>query len=307
MMLRLCIGVLCYLKWGTGTLAVLAVAIFLLVTVRPNEWAVVSYGYEIQRLTGIDLPPVLVKLVMSLAASIPMIALTVVAHGFQRIESWLKQRETEQEMRGFAAGHSEGRDVPFVLYLRPFETTATIVSNRFEPSFFPLTPAQVLRDPEFELESAVHHSIPEPWKFVALGRPGEHVGAARVQSDEHSWKQQLLMLANAARLIVCVPASNPGVRWEVKSLRESLNLSKTVFVMPPLSERYNVERAWREAFTILREDGLTLPPYSPAGCAFRLESTGEVSKTWQINFRESKPFRAALEDLYFTMLPAERA
>jgi len=46
--------------------------------------------------------------------------------------------------------------------------------------------------------------------LIALGRPGEQVGAGRILTTEERWQEDFRKLAEAARLILLMPSAHPG-------------------------------------------------------------------------------------------------
>jgi hypothetical protein len=70
--------------------------------------------------------------------------------------------------------------------------------------------------------------------LVALGRPGEQVGAGRVVSTGESWRRDVQQLADGARALLVLPATSVGTTWEIDYIlgRPDL-LRKSCFLIPP--------------------------------------------------------------------------
>jgi hypothetical protein len=137
---------------------------------------------------------------------------------------------------------------PCYLYLRPFASTGGVrvlrrVAKRKKgfqsyrgpdgqpnPSIgFPYLLQVVWNDFETLLEAALRPNGP----LVALGRPGEQLGAARIVSDEEGWKELVHDLVRNAVLIFMLPSRDTGTDWELSLITaEPALLRKTVFVIP---------------------------------------------------------------------------
>jgi hypothetical protein len=136
---------------------------------------------------------------------------------------------------------------PYYLYLRPFASTggvrvlrrvakrkrslATYGSDpRFNPGAGFIYKLEVVwNDLETLLEAAVRPKGP----LVALGRPGEQLGAARIASDEEDWKGLVEDLVHHAVLVFVLPSQDAGTAWELSLITANpALLRKTVFVIP---------------------------------------------------------------------------
>jgi len=169
------------------------------------------------------------------------------------------------------------RSALFFLYLRPFDTT-----NRFQ-----LTDAYTNlfswetweRDGFDDIERVVSRTLEATHPLIALGRPGEHRGAARLPTSDLEWKVAVLDLIDRAKLIIIVPGPNPGTVWELEQLTRGNHLPKCLFIMPPsdllfyrcadgvLSKEWDILRSQCNGF------GLDLPEYRSGGALFRYTST----------------------------------
>jgi len=84
------------------------------------------------------------------------------------------------------------------------------------------------------------------------------------------WHQAVARLMDRSRLVVVTPLARDALRWEVCALRSRGLLDRTIFRMPPATDAAGAASRWEAARRRLLADGLHLPPYSPAGCWFRL-------------------------------------
>jgi hypothetical protein len=74
-------------------------------------------------------------------------------------------------------------------------------------------------------------------------------------------------------------------------------LRKTLFVMPPASERFDVAAMWAAGCTLLADYGLRLPPYDPAGMFVRLNPHGAVAESWPFEIIWSNTIVERIEHL----------
>jgi hypothetical protein len=158
-------------------------------------------------------------------------------------------------------------------------------------------------DLETMLERAVHQS----GILVALGQPGEMIGAGRVAVAEEEWKDRFAALARYAACIFVIPSHRTGTAWEIQWLHQNDLLAKCVFVMPPKVKprekivwrkrkliRYTVDMKslWSQAAGILAKSDLVLPPYSDTGLVFTISEHGAIGMTAKIG--DGAQLRASL-------------
>jgi ankyrin repeat protein len=151
-------------------------------------------------------------------------------------------------------------DENFGLYLRAFSTTDRLPVNGID------------------LETSIAYSISHLLTFVALGQPGEHIGAGRIETEDFRWRNMAEDLIRNASIVLMIPSGRPGTIWEIRFLKENNFLEKTIFMMPPempfIGRRYSFE--WQEAVSRLKELGIILPPHYSKGLLFRLNSEGRI-------------------------------
>jgi hypothetical protein len=86
----------------------------------------------------------------------------------------------------------------------------------------------------WDLETVVAMSVDSYAPLIALGRPGEQVGAGRVLTTEESWKATFEKLAGGVSTIFLIPSSHPGTLWELRRVVvDPEMLRKTAFIIPP--------------------------------------------------------------------------
>lgn len=128
----------------------------------------------------------------------------------------------------------------YVLYLRPFSSTGRIqilLKRRQHKGRPPGLRAPVRYSYTCEwgdLETTIAEAIEPVAQLVALGRPGEQIGAGRVLTADSEWKKEFTRLARGADQILVVPSNHPGTKWELDRLLSKPDLlRKTLIVLPP--------------------------------------------------------------------------
>jgi len=148
----------------------------------------------------------------------------------------------------------------FGLYLRAFMTTDKLPIKGFD------------------FETMLAYSIAPTLPLVALGKPGEHLGAGRIRTTDEYWRDEILRLMEAARLILIIPSYRPGTLWEISTLREKGFFPKTIFIMPPElnfhGDKYSKD--WQQTVDAAQEKGVEFPFHVPSGLFFRLSPDGEL-------------------------------
>jgi hypothetical protein len=194
---------------------------------------------------------------------------------------WQADRDSEasQLLSALRGGKASSKD--FFLYLRAFETTGHLKVPLFMFDFQNLGLLQLHRG---ELEHLIGQALKKEGLLVALGHPGESLGAGRVSTSDELWKDDITLLATAAKGILLVPSSHAGTVWEIDHLQKQGLLSKTVFLMPPESRRFNWKAHWSESRHAMGELGSWLPEYNELGLLFTLGANGAL--------RNAEPFSA---------------
>lgn len=142
-----------------------------------------------------------------------------------------------------------------------------------------------------EYEMLIESALRQAGSFVALGRPGEALGAGRISTDEAGWQAHVIRLVEAATLCVLVPAANGGTVWEVRHIVDGGYLSKCCVLMPPAIGSRSFADEWTCARKALA-DVLSLPAYDARGCVIRFAATGEAA-TAAIALAAARPSTAA--------------
>ena len=155
-------------------------------------------------------------------------------------------------------------DLPeeFGLYLRPFGLTGKLEVGGVD------------------LETAFAYALAPFLPLIALGRPGEAIGAGRIQTRDEMWQADILRLLDAASFILLIPSHRQGTLWEIDRLKERCLFGKTILVMPPelRIEDCRYSEIWSRAVKALDENGVYLPEHFSQGLLFQLDDRGRLLK-----------------------------
>jgi hypothetical protein len=163
--------------------------------------------------------------------------------------------------------------IDYCLYCRPFAATRNLFLKNPARANAPIDPSYHAQPEMLDLETELEQSVREFGPLVALGRPGEHVGAGRIAIEDPDWQVAFIWLAQHARLIFVIPSFTEGTRWEIRWLKEHDRLSSCVFIIPG---------AGRFGTLAVKRDELDIEvPITPAGAGylFKVSGDGKVSES----------------------------
>ena len=158
----------------------------------------------------------------------------------------------------------------YAVYARPFDSTNMLTTQNIDLN----EPGSITKVYNVDLETKIRRALETFLPVVALGRPGEMIGAGRVQVDDSEWQEVFALLVEKAALVLALPSSNPGTRWEMKLL---LNVARErcILIMPMSpTPSQNFNDKWLNTRFSLEELGVELPIYIDRGALFRLDSNG---------------------------------
>ena len=164
----------------------------------------------------------------------------------------------------------------FYLYLRAFETTGRLRV----PLYLRLRKISVglIQLVTNDTESYVSDAVRKIAPLIALGRPGEAVGAGRIVTEDANWMADALILMKRAKAIFLVPSSRPGTVWEIETLKREGLLSKVIFIMPPRTKgELDTKERWEAARQALASHGIEAPEHQERGLLFEVGADGKVS------------------------------
>jgi hypothetical protein len=182
----------------------------------------------------------------------------------------------------------------FYLYLRAFESTGTLrvplylrLRKLSLGLFQPLT-----SDTESYVSNALRGIAP----LIAMGLPGEAVGAGRVHAEESGWTGDVLLLMRRAQAILLVPSSRPGTMWEMQTLKDHGLLAKVIFIMPPAARgESDTQARWAAARQALGSLGIESPEHQTRGLMFEVGPDLKVSNVEPLLLNSVRQVRKSME------------
>jgi hypothetical protein len=118
-----------------------------------------------------------------------------------------------------------------VLFLRPFHDDQ-VALKRSSSAYAWLAIDQKTR----QLDHILVEEFSWAGPVIAIGRRGQKelpFGAARTFLSDQDWQKEALEMANAARHVVIIIDTTPGVRWELDQLTRPELRAKTLFLYHP--------------------------------------------------------------------------
>jgi hypothetical protein len=166
---------------------------------------------------------------------------------------------------------------PYALYLRPFSTTGRMIVSNPKMRWLPVLPSYFATEETLEFETLLAEALAPDLPLIALGRPGEHIGAGRLAVADEEWQDVFQRLIQHASWIVMIPNDEGETRWEIEQLVTQGLLHKTLFIMPPMLRSRQPDAAdyWEKVRSGLAGLSLQLPRYNNAGQLFRLGQAGQ--------------------------------
>lgn len=172
----------------------------------------------------------------------------------------------------------------FALFLRPFSVTRRLsVTNPYKSGGY-LWPGAAAEPNEVDLETLLSDAFGRNTPLIALGEPGEAIGAGRVKAPETDWREAVKKLASAAESILVIPSAKDGTKWEIEYLKEHGLLAKCIFIMPP-STSLEVAESWRSSIGKLP---IYMPPYERMGMLFSVDNLGQVAARSDLNVKTTR-------------------
>ncbi|MGR8965719.1 hypothetical protein [Rhizobium leguminosarum] len=112
-----------------------------------------------------------------------------------------------------------------------------------------------------EFETHLEQAVRRAGHFIALGRPGEALGAGRLPTDEAEWQESVSLLIKAATLCIVIPGDRPGMLWEIRHIVQTGYLEKSCILMPAAFGECSYAYEWEAA-------RMALADVLPRGCCF---------------------------------------
>ncbi len=190
-----------------------------------------------------------------------------------------EQAKRDARAAGIMKGLREETVPDFALYLRAFETTAKMPYEA--ENFGPALDGRVGEDAELDFETAIAEAVESAAPLVALGQPGEHIGAGRILTTDDQWQADLALLAGKALVLFMLPSLRPGTLWEIDRVIAERWLEKTIWLQPPMrrgwlrklgGDELDWAAVWNPIAAHMRARGIEFPDYDPKGCIFTIDS-----------------------------------
>jgi hypothetical protein len=204
------------------------------------------------------------------------IFLGIIAAVLYGVADHSEQEEKDTDAHDRVQDVLDGKDSFYYLYLRPFSLTNKLKLTRphARPVQDNLKPEPV-RTLEAILERALRaRGIP----LLALGRPGEAIGAGRVKTTDEDWQRIFESLAKAATGFMVVPSLTSGTWWEIDWLVHNKLIRKTVFICPESVTQVEAKLIAVE----YRKLGLRFPE-DGIGSILKLSENGDVIARFSVN------------------------
>jgi hypothetical protein len=223
---------------------------------------------------------------------------TLITSVFGVLSRWAKsatlreaQRSVDATARSIWQEVQEGKRPRFHLYLRPFDITnkARVLNRNYGTNLF--SPRHYEEQSSTDFESILEDASSLP--LIALGRPGEAIGAGRISTNEGTWWECFLKLADAAEKLFVVPSDNSGTKREIEWIKSTGNLKKCVFICPPRGVKVHIESNsdWDRAAGQL---GIQLPAYTSYGKLFRVADDGRLVREVKIGASNRRAVSGAI-------------
>lgn len=197
-----------------------------------------------------------------------------------------EKRQVKRDLRAalLVERLEQGHDEPFSLYLRSFSDEDTF-RRRKGFWWYVLLEGDVTTLDRETLELLIAQRMRIRLPMIALGPPGDALGAGRLATSEAEWKDLAVFLMDRARMIFIVPGSSEGVLWEIRHLARDHH-AKTRYIMPPVNfhggDAARAEEHWDNARLPAIPRGIDLPRYDPRGAQLILDANGRVAETLRL-------------------------
>lgn len=111
-------------------------------------------------------------------------------------------------------------------------------------------------------------------------------GAGVIEAKGSEWRDVVVKLAKAAKVVVIAAAASDGVQWEFEQLRTLGVLRRTVLIVPPELRGLSVVKRM-QVLEWVRTLGATPPRPLDAGFAVTFDNEGQAHRVWLLEISES--------------------
>jgi hypothetical protein len=182
----------------------------------------------------------------------------------------------------------------FYLYLRAFETTGKLrVPLYLRLRMLSLGLLQIQTN---DLESYISNAVRRVAPLIALGQPGEAVGAGRIVTEDANWMRDIVGLMHRAKGILLVPSTRPGTLWEIETLKREALLHKVIFIMPPRTHgEFDTAERWELGRQAMHGHALEAPEHLERGLLFAVGADGKVSHVEPLLLNSARQVRKSMK------------
>jgi hypothetical protein len=174
----------------------------------------------------------------------------------------------------------EGRKESFSLYLRSFSQEETLKRKK-GIWWYLFLEGDIFGIDKETLDLLISSEVRRRYPMIAIGRPGDKLGAGRLPSSDSDWETLALLLMKEAKVIFIVPGTSRGVAWEMMNLKGYFQ--KTIYIMPPVKYYYGdkeeAEKHWSATQQEFVQHGFFFPDYDSKGGLLMLDESGRIAKS----------------------------
>jgi len=239
-------------------------------------------GARIGKLSGFLIPPSTMPIIFVVYCKFPWYvdALLIILQfilSIGTIKLYLYENKLDQENKdklaekNFYSLKKNEDSIPFALYLRPFDSTDMLLTQMTQTGSGPAL--------HIDFETLLERALEPNLIFCCLGKPGEMLGAGRIETEENEWYSDFQLLANYTDLILMIPSNHDSTFKEMKYLTKCKLLHKCIFIMPEtIDESLNYKSKWEDTRLVASKLGWELPYYDCVGGLFILKNDGTLDE-----------------------------
>jgi hypothetical protein len=202
----------------------------------------------------------------------------IVTNSIDRFFLYRQQRFRDKRALEIFSAVKAGKPAIYSLYLRGFGTTGHLHFGKGGKARL----EDRLQDLEIrggqnafsDLETLITEAMEYFAPMIALGRPGEQLGAGRVETEEENWIEDFQLLALHAKTLVLFPIATEGTLREVEFIVKHGFWPKTIILMPTENPSANWDLQWDYMKRKAEEFGLDFPVYQSGGMVFKIGQQG---------------------------------
>lgn len=220
-------------------------------------------------------------LLLMLALPVVLIVARNAASVFYRAGRKIRQIKRDTKARLMLDRLGQGEKETFSLYLRSFSQEQAL-KRRKGFWWYVFLEGDIFGIDRETLDLMIASEVRMDYPMIALGEPGDRLGAGRLPSSDEEWEALVLLLMQHADVILIVPSTSKGVVREMGFLKKNYQ-DKTIQIMPPSkyfqADSDDAAQHWQKTRSVFARSGIDLPAYTPEGALFMFDSGGRVTRT----------------------------